>query len=130
MNILARVLFRNQSRRPIDVVIARRIESERAKKAAHIKARADRLIALANAAKMGRVTEPMRPREAIAAEVRAEREARKFSPASGGAEKGVMRGATPLQPEGAWGPVSSPVARDSDNHAGQSLSAGLFGGAS
>ena len=38
MNILARVLFRNQSRRPIDVVIARRIESERAKKAAHIKA--------------------------------------------------------------------------------------------
>ena len=100
------------------------------KAAAAHKARAERLAALSHAATLGRVTTPLRSRAGIAAEVQAEREARRISPASGGAEKGVMRGATPLQPEGAWGPVSSPVARDSDNHAGQSLSAGLFGGAS
>jgi len=130
MSWLTDFLVRPRPKHAADVVIARRIESDRAKAAAAHKARAERLAALSHAATLGRVTTPLRSRAGIAAEVQAEREARRISPASGGAEKGVMRGATPLQPEGAWGPVSSPVARDSDNHAGQSLSAGLFGGAS
>lgn len=70
------------------------------------------------------MTVPMRPRDEIAAEVRAEREARKNSPASGGAENEVMRSTTPYQPEGMQGWFSSPAISDDGNCTGQSPSAG------
>lgn len=77
MTWLASLLSRPQPKRPADVTIARRVESDRARKASSNKRAAERQAALEKARTLGTCTVPLRPRTEIAAEVRAEREARK-----------------------------------------------------
>ena len=79
MNLLARFLHRPQPTHTADAAIARRIESDRARKASADKRAEERAAAMAKAATLGRCTTPLRPRAEIAAEVQAEREARKSS---------------------------------------------------
>lgn len=101
MNLLARFLHRPQPARAADVTIARRIESERARKAAVEQQAKERAAALAKARTLGRVTVPLRPRDEIADDVRREREARKI-PRSSAAPKedGSGNGDAPDMTEG------------------------------
>lgn len=121
MSWLTDFLVRPRPKHAADVVIARRIESDRAKAASAHKARAERLAALSHAATLGRVTTPLRSRAEIADEVQAERAARKNSPVPGGADTETMRLATPFALEGTRGRCSSP-----DNRASELPPAGLF----
>lgn len=90
MNMLSALLARSRPKRTADAVIARRIESERAKMAHARRKEEQRRIIRDKAASLGRVTEPMTPREVIAQQVAAERAARKHIPVPGGAERGAI----------------------------------------
>lgn len=79
VNFLARLLGRPQPKRPADVVIAHRVESDRARKAAAEKQAKERAACLAKAATLGKATTPMTPRWLIAAEVQIERLQRKVA---------------------------------------------------
>lgn len=121
MSWLTDFLVRPRPKHAADVVIARRIESDRAKAASAHKARAEHLAALSHAATLGRLPEPMRPRDEVVADVRRARDARKNSPVPGGADTETMRLATPFALEGTRGRCSSP-----DNRASELPPAGLF----